>query len=136
MTLDEKDVSLSTAAAHDQVRQLEVGLLDQGIALFPSTKAGELARALWKKIRTRVGLIEISPSTVGLSWHRMELKRARDILVEMGLIRRTSDGLYVVGHCDPLDELARERFLDLKLLESVLVALSGLTGKSNTRKSS
>jgi hypothetical protein len=73
---------------------------------------------------------------MGLNWHRTEVKRARDTLVEMRLIKPRADGLYVIGHCDPLDELTRERFLELKLVEGVLAALGGLMGKSNTRKRS
>jgi hypothetical protein len=122
----------------NQVRQLEADLTGQGVALFASTAVGRRAHALWRKIRPhllRGGSVDISPSALGLSWHRMELKRARDILLQMGLVRPQSDGRYALGTYDP-DELAREAFLDLRLMEGVLGALGGLMGKSKTQKRS
>ena len=67
------------------------------------------------------------------SWHREELKRARQVLAEMGLIRRRTDGLYVLGRYEWLDEEVRDRFLELKALEEVMVALSGVKTKSKTQ---
>jgi hypothetical protein len=131
--------TLSTADLRGQVKQVEADLADQGVALFPSTVVGQRAHELWRKIKPhllRGGAVDIKCSILKLAWHREDLRRAKGVLVEMGLIRRRGDGLYAAGHCNPLDELARERFLDLKLLEGVLVGLSGLTGKSNTRKRS
>jgi hypothetical protein len=131
--------TLSTADLREQVKQLETDLADQGVALYPSTVVGQRAHALWCKIRPdllRGGSVQITPSALGLTWHRQELKRAREVLVEMGLVRRRTDGLYLVGHCEPLDDLARERFLEVKLVEGVLAALGGLMGKSKTRKRS
>jgi hypothetical protein len=131
--------TLSTADLRGQVKQVEADLAGQGVALFPATRNGARARRLWDRIRSQLlrgAAIQITPSVLDLNWHRQELKRAREVLVGMGLIRPRSDGLYVLGQHDPLDEIAREQFLDLKLLEGVLVGLSGLMGKSNTRKSS
>jgi hypothetical protein len=131
--------TLSTADLRGQVKQVEADLAGQGVALFPSTVVGQRAHSLWLKIRTQLvrgGAVQITPSALGLNWHRQEMKRARHVLVEIDLIRPRVDGLYVLGRYDRLDELARERFLDLKLLEGVLVGLSGLMGKSNTRKRS
>jgi hypothetical protein len=141
MSLDQKECDgfFSTAAAREEVRKLEADLVDQGIKLFPNTQVGQRAHSLWGKIKPhllRGGAVDIKCSILKLAWHREDLRRAKGVLVEMGLIRRRGDGLYAAGHCNPLDELARERFLDLKLLEGVLVGLSGLTGKSNTRKRS
>jgi predicted nuclease with RNAse H fold len=141
MSLDQRDWDkpLSTAKAREKVRQLEADLLDQGIKLFPKTKAGVRAHALWRKIRLhliRGGSVEITPSALSVSWHTQELKRARDVLVELELIRPRSDGHFVLERYDRLDELVRERFMDLKLLESVLVALSGVVQKSKTQKKS
>jgi hypothetical protein len=128
-----------TADLREHVRQLEADLADQGVALFPNTAVGQRAYSLWYKIRPhllRGGAVEITPSTLSLSWHRQQMKRARDLLVEMRLIRPRPDGRYVIGRYAPLDELARERFLELKLLEGVLVALSGLMQESKTQKKS
>jgi hypothetical protein len=122
---------------HAKIRQLEVDLTAQGLKVFPSTKVGRRAHHLWLKLRPhflRGGSAQITPMAVGLTWHRQELARARDVLVEMALIRRRQDGLYVVGRYDPLDELARERFLEVKLAEGVLVAFGSLVPKSKTRK--
>jgi hypothetical protein len=44
----------------------------------------------------------------------------------MGLIRRRTDGRYVLGRYDWLDDELRERFSELKVVEEVLVALSGV----------
>jgi hypothetical protein len=126
MTLNEKTGPMSTAAMREGLKRLEVDLADQGVALFASTAVGHRAYVLWRRLRQHLlhgGSVQITPSALGLTWHRQELKRARDVLVEMGL-----------GRYDPLDELARERFLEVKLVEGVLAALGGLMGKSNTRK--
>jgi hypothetical protein len=80
--------------------------------------------------------IEMTPSGLALDWHRQELKRARDILVEMGLIRQRADGRFVLGRHDPIDELVRDQFLELQLIKGVAVALTGLMPKSKTRKRS
>jgi hypothetical protein len=139
MTLDGQkgDRCFATATARQMVRQVEADLMDQGIALFPSTAAGRRAQALWYKIKPhllRGGSVDITPSTLDLDWHRQELKRARDVLVTMGLIRRRRDDFYVLGRYDPIDDSVRDRFLELKLLERLMVGLSALTSKSKTRK--
>jgi hypothetical protein len=64
-----------------------------------------------------------------LSWHREELRRARAVLIEMELIRQRADGLYLLGRYDLIDELVRDSFLDLKAVEEVLVALSGVVSQ-------
>jgi hypothetical protein len=134
-------VSLSrrTADRRAEVRELEADLLNQGIKLFPTTKTGERARILWIRLRKhllRGGSVEISPSALGLNWHRQEMKRVREVLVGMELIRPRSDGRYVLGRYDRLDELSREAFMDVKLLEGVLVGLSSLMQESKTQKKS
>ena len=135
----ELDEPFSAAVAHKTVQQLEADLLGQGLSLFPATKAGIQAQRLWKKVKLDIGrglAIEVTVSALGLDWHRQELKRARDILVEMGLIWQRADGRYVLGQYDQLDELVRDKFLDLKLLEEVAVSLGRLMHKSKTQKRS
>jgi hypothetical protein len=61
--------------------------------------------------------------------HREELRRARNVLIEMELIKRRTDGLHVLGHYDSLDEELRERFSELKMVEDVMITLSGLMNK-------
>jgi hypothetical protein len=68
-----------------------------------------------------------------LEWHREELKRARNVLIEMELIKRRQDGLYVLGRYDRFDELVRDSVFDLMLVEAVLVGLSAFLPKSKTR---
>jgi hypothetical protein len=55
----------------------------------------------------------------------------------MELIKPRADGCYVLGPLGPfskIDELIRDQYLDLKLLEEVVVALAGITGKSKTHE--
>jgi hypothetical protein len=56
------------------------------------------------------------------------------VLIEMGLIRRRPDDLYVLGRYDWLDEEVRDRFSELKVLEEVMVAFASLMPKSKTLK--
>jgi hypothetical protein len=49
--------------------------------------------------------------------------------IEMELIRQRADGLYLLGRYDRIDELVRDSFLDLKAVEEVLVALSGVVSQ-------
>jgi hypothetical protein len=122
----------------DKIRHLEADLVDQGVTLFPNTRAGQHAQLLWRKIKQhllRGGAVQITTSVLGLAWHREELKRAKQVLVEMGLIRRRTDGFYVLGRYDWLDEEVRDRFLELKVLEEVMVALSSVMTKSKTHRS-
>ena len=51
----------------------------------------------------------------------------------MELIRQRSDGLYVLGRYDWLDEEVRDRFSDLKALEQLMVTLGSLMPKSKTQ---
>lgn len=74
----------------------------------------------------RGGAVQITISVLGLEWHREELKRARNVLLEMDLIRLRSDGLYVLGRYDWLDEEVHDRFLELKAIEQVMVALNDI----------
>jgi hypothetical protein len=51
------------------------------------------------------------------------------VLVEMNLIKPRADGRYGLGSfgpCGRIDELIREQFFDLKLLEGVVVALRAI----------
>ncbi len=121
------------------IRGVEADLHDQEIKLYPSTKTGERARSLWRKIKPRLlrrGAVEITTSVLRLKLHREELRRARTILVDMGLIKPTADGRFVLGPLGPhtrIDELIRDQFFDLKLLEGVVVGLSAIMQKSKTQ---
>lgn len=96
-----------------QIRELEANLREQGITLFPLSRDGHRAHLLWQKINQhlfRGGAVQITAGVLNLAWHRQQLKRARQVLVEMELIKRRSDGLYVLGCYDSLDEEVRQRF--------------------------
>ena len=127
------------AEAREMIRGVEADLHDQEIKLYPSTKTGERARSLWRKIKPRLlrgGAVEITTSVLRLKLHREELRRARTILVDMGLIKPTADGRFVLGPLGPhsrIDELIRDQFFDLKLLEGVVVGLSAIMQKSKTQ---
>jgi hypothetical protein len=129
----------SIAEERKKIRRIETDLVDQGIKFFPATEPGGRARSLWNQIRPsllRGGAVEITAFALGLKWHRQELKRARDILVEMALIRSREDGRFVLGRIGPfsaIDELIREEFFLLKILEGVAVAIAAIT-KSKTQK--
>jgi hypothetical protein len=113
----------------DKIRELEADLQDQGLKLFPNTRAGHDAQVLWRRIKQhlfRGGAVQITASALRLSWHREELRRARNVLIGMELIKRRSDDLYVLGRYDQLDALVRDRFLELRAVEAVMVALNGL----------
>ena len=111
--------------------------MNQGIKLSPNTQGGKHAHLLWRRIREplfRGAGVQIAISVLGLGWHRQDLKRARDILVEMELIRPRPDGLYVLGRYDHLDEEIRERFVELRAIEKVMVSFDGIMRKSKTRR--
>ena len=113
----------------ERIGQIEADLHDQGVKLFPNTRAGHDAQVLWRKIKQhlfRGGAVQITASVLRLSWHREELRRARNVLIAMELIKRRSDDLYVLGRYDQLDELVRDRFLELRAVEAVMVALNGI----------
>jgi hypothetical protein len=119
----------------DKIHELEADLGDQGLKLFPNTRSGQHAYHLWRRIRHhlfRGGAVQITASVLKFHWHREEIRRARNVLIEMELIRRRTDGLYVLGRYDWLDEEVREQFSDLKIVEEVLVALSSIVTKSKT----
>jgi hypothetical protein len=120
-------------------RHIEADLTDQGIKFYPPTTAGERARTLWRHVKQQLlrgAAVEITASALRLDWHREELRRAKSILIEMELIKPRVDGRYVIGRLGPfskIDELIRDQYLDLKLLEDVVLALAAITGKSKTR---
>ena len=125
------------ADTRDNICNLEANLLDQGVKLFPSGRAGQHAELLWRKIKRHLftgGALQITAGVLKLDWHREELRRARNVLIEMGLIRRRPDDLYVLGRYDWLDEEVRDRFSELKVLEEVMVAFASLMPKSKTLK--
>ena len=128
------------ARSLQKIREIEADLHDQGIKLYPPTTAGERARTLWRLIKQRLlrgAAVEITASALKLYWHREELRRARAILIDMELIKPRADGRYVLGRLGPfsrIDELIRDQYLDLKLLEEVVVALDAITGKSKTHE--
>jgi hypothetical protein len=120
-----------------KIRELEADLHQQGVKLFPNTRAGHDAQVLWRKIKQhlfRGGAVQITASSLKLTLHREELRRARNVLVDMELIKRRPDGLYVLGRYDWLDEEVRDRFSELKVLEEVMVAFASLMPKSKTLK--
>jgi hypothetical protein len=126
------------ADTRDNIRNLEANLLDQGVKLFPSGRSGQHAELLWHKIKRHLftgGALQIRAGVLKLDWHREELRRARKILVEMGLIQVMPGGLYKLKNYDWLDEELRERFSELKMVEEVLVALSSIGTKSKTHMS-
>ena len=51
----------------------------------------------------------------------------------MELVKRRIDGLYVLERYDWLDEEVRDRFLELKALEQLMVTLGSLMPKSKTQ---
>ena len=121
-------------------RKIEADLVDQGIKLYPHTTAGERARTLWRRIKQRLlrgAAVEITASALKLDWHREELRRARLILIEMELIKPRADGRYMLGRLRPfsrIDELIRDQYLDLKLLEDVVIAVNAIMTKSKTHQ--
>jgi hypothetical protein len=115
-----------------RITEVEADLHDQGIALFPASRGGHHAQLLWRRIKQhlfRGGAVQITTSALGLLWHREELRRARNVLIEIELIRLRDDGLYVLGRYDWLDEEVRERFSELRVVEEVLIALSSIVVK-------
>jgi hypothetical protein len=121
----------------NNIREVRGDLTNHGLKLFPATQAGLHAHLLWCHIRQRLflgGTIGITLSALQLRWHRQELKRARDILVEMELIRPRPDGLYVLGRYARLDDEVRERFVELRAIEKVMVSFDGIMGKSKTHR--
>jgi hypothetical protein len=120
------------ADTRDNIRNLEANLLDQGVKLFPSGRSGQHAELLWRKIKRHLftgGALQITAGVLKLDWHREELRRARNVLIEMELIRLREDGLYVLARYDWLDEEVRDRFSELKVVEEVLIALSGIVNQ-------
>ena len=121
-------------------RTIEADLTDQGIKFYPPTTAGERARTLWRHVKQRLlrgAAVEITVSSLKLDLHREELRRARTILTDMELIKPRADGRYVLGRLGPfskIDELIRDEYLDLKLAEEVVVALSAIMRKSKTHE--
>ena len=73
--------------------------------------------------------VQISLGVLKLDWHREELKRARNVLMEMELIKSRPDGLYLLGRYDWLDEEVRDRFSELKVLEELMIALGSVANQ-------
>jgi hypothetical protein len=123
-----------------RLRAIKADLIDQKIKPFPSGTAGRRARSLWREIRSRLRhgvVVEITGSALGLDWHRQELKRARDDLVQMDLIKPRADGNYMLGSFGPfsrIDELIRDQFFALEELEQVLIAICAISAKSKTQR--
>jgi len=121
-------------------RRIETDLVEQGVKLFPATKTGERARELWRQIKPDLlhgRAIEITRSALRLDLHREELKRARALLEEMSLIKPRSEGRYVlgdVGPCGAIDELIRDEFLNLKVLESLVILLASMGNNAKARQ--
>jgi len=99
--------------------EMAAQLTELGIGLFPGGRAGGRALALWSMIRgplLRGKAVTITVNALGLTWHRMELKRARDAMIEIDLIRATEDGRYILGRYDWLEENMR---LDLHVVREL-----------------
>jgi hypothetical protein len=129
---DQSQPDLCLSDLRERIGQIEADLHDQGVKLFPDTRAGQHAQHVWLRTRkhlVRGGAVQMTASVLKVGWHREELRRARNVLVEMDLIRRRIDGLYALGRYDWLDEEVRDRFSELKVVEEVLVALSSLVSQ-------
>jgi hypothetical protein len=128
----DRDPPAWMADSRSKIREIEANLTDQGIKLFPATKTGERAQLLWLRLKPQLlrgDAVETTVSALHLDLHREELKRARVVLVEMGLIKPRVDGRYVLGSlgpCGRIDELIRDEFLNLKLLESLVILLASI----------
>jgi hypothetical protein len=134
------DYAGTLSGMQKRFRKIEADLIDQGIKFYPPTTAGERARTLWRRIKRpllRGASVEITVAALGLDWHREQLRRARMILKGMDLIELRADDRYVLGQLGPfakIDELIRDQYLDLKLLEAVVMELSALMPKSKTHQ--
>jgi len=121
-------------------RKIETDLIEQGIKLYPPTTSGERARTLWRRIKEQLlrgAAVEVTASSLKLKWHREELRRARMVLIDMELIKSRADGRYVLGQLGPfsrIDELIRDQYFDLKLLEDVVIDIVAITRKSKTQE--
>ena len=83
------------------------------VGLFPRGKVGHHALILWNQIRgplLRGDTIQISVKVLGLKMHRQQLKRARDAMIEIDLIRPTGKDHYRLGRYDACEELVRQEF--------------------------
>jgi len=117
--------------------RIEADLLSDGLKPFPINQAGLDAYYLWRLMRRRLlrgTCLEVTSAELKLNWHRQRLKRARDTLVEMQLIRRGVDGRYRLGRYSAIDEIVREQMLDFYVLEEVVLVLGTLMPKSKTRE--
>jgi len=115
------------------IRQAEADLLREGVKPFPITQPGLDAYKLWHLIKPRLlrGLsLELTPTNLRVDWHRQKLKRARDVLVDLELIRPTQNGSYVLGRYSRLDDLTREGLLDVHIVREVHLILGTLLKKS------
>jgi hypothetical protein len=128
------------AEIRDDVRRVEDHLISEGISVFPATASGDRARLLLLKIKPRLhrgAAVELTNSALKFGWHREQLRRARTVLVGMGLIKPALDGRFVCASPSPLariDDLIREDFFNLRMLLEVAEAVSLITGKSKTQQ--
>jgi hypothetical protein len=119
------------------MQRVEYDLLEEGVKPFPISQAGLSAYHLWNLIIQRLlrgVLLELTLTELKLPWHRQKLKRARDELLDMGLIRQTDDGRYVLGRYSRMDDLTREELLNVHLMREVNLILGSLMPKSKTQK--
>jgi len=137
VSMPDRDPFAWIAKSRAEIRDIGDDLLGQGVKLYPATETGRRARFIWQRIKSQLirgGAVQVTVSALSLGLHREELRRAKMVLVEMGLIKPRGDGLYVLGSlgpCPRIDELIREDFFILKSVEEVVVALAAIT-KSKT----
>jgi hypothetical protein len=89
------------------------------------------------KPRLRRGAaVELTSSALKLGWHREHLRRARTILVRMGLIKSTPDGRFVcicTGLLAEMDEEIREQIYCMRLLRDAAAVYAEFITMSKTR---
>ena len=117
------------------IQRVEADLLEEGVKPFPISQAGLSAYHLWNFIKQRLfrGVsLELTPTELKLAWHRQQLKRARGVLLDMGLIRQTEDDRYVLDRYSFMDDLTREELLNVHLMREANLILGRLMPKSKT----
>lgn len=118
------------------MQRVEADLLREGVKPFPVNQAGLDAYNLWHLIKKRLFCgtsLELTPAELRLAWHRQRLRRARGVLLEMELIRRTESGHYVLGRYCRMDDLTREELLNLHLMREVNLILGSLMPRQNPK---
>jgi len=119
------------------IQQAEADLLREGVKPFPITQPGLDAYKLWHLIKQRLlrGLsLELTPTKLRLDWHRQKLKRARDVLVDLELIRQTQNGRYVLGRYNRLDDIMREDLLSVHAAREVWLMMGRLIQSQKPRR--